>query len=112
MLEWRQPGRRYFTFQEESSLYNEHSTILIQGARTSCVVHQIVGPIARRVVYWLRLGQTVHTGDRVGMMKFGSRLDIILPAAAVAVTIHKGDRVRAGETVVARITAVTREATP
>lgn len=99
------PGRRYFTFQEKSSTRNQHSTIVIRGPRTTCVLHQIVGPVARRVVYWLRLGQPLRPGDRIGMMKFGSRLDILLPAGDVDVVVRRGDRVRAGETVVARTKA-------
>ena len=97
------PGTRYFTFQEKSSLYNQHSAILIAGGPVPCLVHQIVGPVARRVVYWLRQGQEIQKGDRIGMMKFGSRLDMYLPADAVDVVARPGDKVHAGETVVARL---------
>ncbi len=97
------PGRRFFTFQEKSSAYNQHSKIFIEGPATRCLIHQIVGPVARRVVYWLHPDQALRTGDRIGMMKFGSRLDMYLPADDVTVTVKPGDRVRAGETVVAAI---------
>jgi len=96
------PGKRYFTFQEKSSLYNQHSSILIGNDRTHCLVNQIVGPVARRVVYWLKLGQEVKTGEKIGMMKFGSRLDMYLPKADVEVLVKPGDKVRAGLTVVAK----------
>ena len=119
------PGKRYFTFQEKSSEFNQHNSILIeglpasplrhsamqgqaggaigdQGPRTTrCLVNQIVGPVARRVVYWLKLNQMVQKGDRIGMMKFGSRLDMIFPKADVNVVVKPGDRVQAGLTVVA-----------
>ncbi|MBU4198387.1 MAG: phosphatidylserine decarboxylase family protein [Verrucomicrobia bacterium] len=97
------PGARYFTFQEKSSDYNQHNSILIEGPQTRCLVNQIVGPVARRVVYWLTLNQDVALGERIGMMKFGSRLDMYLPKSDVNVVIRKGDRVKAGLTVVATI---------
>lgn len=97
------PGARYFTFQEKSSEFNQHSSILIRGQQVDCLVNQVVGPVARRVVFWLKDGQTLEKGERIGMMKFGSRLDMYLPADAVNVLVKKGDKVRAGETVVARI---------
>jgi len=97
------PGSRYFTFQEKSSQYNQHSSILIRGEKTDCLVKQIVGPVARRVVYWTRVNDRVEAGAKLGMMKFGSRLDIYLPGSKVEITTAKGDKVRAGETIVARI---------
>ncbi len=100
------PGKRLFTFQEKSSELNQHNKILIEGA-TRCLVNQIVGPVARRVVFWPPPDGTVQTGDRIGMMKFGSRLDMFLPASAVKVWVKPGDRVVAGETVIA--TLVPRE---
>lgn len=107
------PGKRYFTFQEKSSEFNQHNSILIDGLahaagtlqpprpQTRCLVNQIVGPVARRVVYWLKLNQVVQKGDRIGMMKFGSRLDMLFPKSDVNVVVKRGDRVRAGQTVVA-----------
>jgi phosphatidylserine decarboxylase len=98
------PGRRFFAFQEKSSELNQHNKILIEGPRTRCLVTQIAGPVARRVVYWLshETPTRVKAGDRIGMMKFGSRLDIYLPAADLEVLAERGDRVRAGETVIAQ----------
>jgi phosphatidylserine decarboxylase len=97
------PGARYFTFEEKSSEMNQHSSIVIRGEKTSCVVKQIVGPVARRVVYWLEPGQELVKGERIGMMKFGSRLDMYFPREDVDVVVKRGDKVRAGETVVARL---------
>ncbi|MDP2990370.1 MAG: phosphatidylserine decarboxylase [Kiritimatiellota bacterium] len=97
------PGARFFTFDEKSSEFNQHNSILIEGPQTRCLVNQIVGPVARRVVYWLKLDQMVQKGDRIGMMKFGSRLDMLFPKANVTVVIKPGDRVQAGLTVVAVI---------
>jgi phosphatidylserine decarboxylase len=96
------PGARFFTFEEKSSELNQHSSIVIRNPRTTCLIKQIVGPVARRVVYWVEPGQTIQKGDTIGMMKFGSRLDMYFPHDDVDVIIKKGDKVRAGETVVAR----------
>jgi phosphatidylserine decarboxylase len=97
------PGKHLLTVSNASSEHNEHSTILVEGEKTRCMVRQIVGPIVRRVVYWLALDQRLNKGDRIGMMKFGSRLDMHFPKDDVTVVVKKGDRVRAGETVVAMI---------
>jgi len=99
------PGKRLFTFQEKSSELNQHNKILIEGTRTRCLVNQIVGPVCRRVVYWPDHDKTVSVamGERIGMMKFGSRLDMYLPAGDVDVICKPGDTVRAGETIVARL---------
>ncbi len=99
------PGRHFFTFQEKSSEVNQHNKILITGKHTRCLITQIVGPICRRVVYWPDHNRAVSVtqGQRIGMMKFGSRLDMYLPAAEVEVLSKPGDLVRAGETIVARL---------
>lgn len=97
------PGRHLFTMDARSSEYNEHSSILIEGERTRCLERQIVGPIVRRVVYWQEAGARVEKGQRLGMMKFGSRMDVYFPAADVEAVVKRGDRVRAGETVIARL---------
>jgi len=99
------PGKRLFTFQEKSSEVNQHNKILIEGEHTRCLVNQIVGPVCRRVVYWLPHDRTVDVavGDRIGMMKFGSRMDIYLPSEDVKMIVKPGATVRAGETVIARI---------
>ena len=97
------PGKHLLTIRNAASEYNEHSSILIAGSRTRCLVKQIVGPVVRRVVYWLTLSQSVGRGERIGMMKFGSRLDMYFPRDDVLVIVKKGDKVRAGETIVATL---------
>jgi phosphatidylserine decarboxylase len=105
------PGKTVFAFREKSSEVNQHNKILIEGPYTRCLVAQIVGPFARRVVYWLdpKHAEAVKAGDRIGMMKFGSRLDVYLPEAEIKVLVKPGDRVRAGETVIARVRDVQRD---
>jgi phosphatidylserine decarboxylase len=97
------PGRHFLTIRQAASEYNEHSSILIEGHGTRCLVKQIVGPIVRRVVYWLQEGQELSKGDRIGIMKFGSRMDVYFPATDVEVLVKKGDRVFAGKTILARL---------
>jgi len=97
------PGRHHLTIRRESSEFNEHSSILVEGMGTRCLIKQIVGPVVRRVVYWLEGGQELVRGDRIGMMKFGSRLDVYFPLSDVDVLVRRGDRVLAGVTPIARI---------
>ena len=103
------PGKHLFTLDARSSEFNEHSSILIEGEQTRCLARQIVGPVVRRVVYWLEPGQAVEQGVRLGMMKFGSRMDVYFPAAEVEATVQRGDKVLAGETVIARLKTVGAE---
>jgi phosphatidylserine decarboxylase len=97
-------GARFFTFEEKSSESNQHSSVVIRNPRTTCLVKQIVGPVARRVVFWdnVKPGYVIKKGESFGMMKFGSRLDMYFPREDVEVLVKKGDKVRSGETVVAR----------
>jgi phosphatidylserine decarboxylase len=97
------PGKRLFTFDEKSSEFNQHNAILITGEETSCLLKQIVGPVCRRVVYWPDHDNEVllKAGDKIGMMKFGSRLDMYFPVDSIKVNAKVGDVVRAGETIIA-----------
>ncbi len=101
------PGRRLFTSSDKSSTENQHNTIWAVNERTECLLFQIVGPFVRRVVYWhSQISDTcLMRGRRIGMMKFGSRLDIYLPSNDIDIICQVGDRVRAGETPLARIKA-------
>ncbi|MCF7855839.1 MAG: phosphatidylserine decarboxylase, partial [Candidatus Pacebacteria bacterium] len=99
------PGEHFFTFEEKSSDHNQHNAILIEGEGTRCLVYQIVGPVCRRVVYWPDHDAPVSVmkGDPIGMMKFGSRLDMYFPEGDIEPVVSVGDKVRAGETVVAKL---------
>ena len=99
------PGKHLFTFTEKSSDVNQHNSILITNDSTSCLVNQIVGPVCRRVVYWPDHDNavTLNAGDRIGMMKFGSRLDMYFPGDDVNITARVGDKTAAGETPIATL---------
>ena len=81
---------------------NERSEVWIDHDGVDVVVRQVVGAMARRVVCRVRAGEMLAPGQRIGLMKFGSRMDVFLPDTA-EVLVREGDRVRAGETVIARL---------
>ena len=96
------PGRFLPAYDRRSGVENERSEVSVEYAGQTIVFRQVVGVLARRVVCRLAPGMTVARGQRFGIMKFGSRMDVFLPeSAAIAVTV--GQRVRGGETVVARL---------
>ncbi|MBL7115277.1 MAG: phosphatidylserine decarboxylase family protein [Kiritimatiellae bacterium] len=96
-------GKHLAAYLVEASDLNQCNTFLIEGDATRCVVRQLVGAVVRRVVGWVDFGDTVERGQRLGMMKFGSRLDVLLPAEDVEVLVKEGDRVVAGVTPIARL---------
>ena len=93
-------GRFLPAYRREAATVNERSEIWIDHQGQQIVARQIVGILARRVVCRLDEGASVKAGDRLGIMKFGSRMDVFVPANA-AITVKVGDKVRGGETVIA-----------
>jgi phosphatidylserine decarboxylase len=81
---------------------NERSEVWLDHGGTTIVVRQVVGVLARRVVCRVKAGETLATGQRIGLMKFGSRMDVFVPTTAT-VTVAPGETVRAGLTVIARL---------
>jgi phosphatidylserine decarboxylase len=94
------PGRFLPAYRHDAGAINERSEIWIDHGGQTIVARQIVGILARRVVCRVQRGADVRAGDRFGVMKFGSRMDVFLPMAAT-VTVKVGETVRAGETVIA-----------
>ena len=86
---------------------NEHSEIWLEHEGQVVVARQVVGVLARRVVCRIRPGQQLEPGARIGLMKFGSRMDVFVPTSAT-LTVTKGQHVRGGETVIARLSAGAR----
>ena len=87
---------------EKASLDNEQSSIGIRGPHGRVLVRQIAGLIARRIVTDSKVGDRVTQGDRLGLIRFGSRTDVFLPLSArPVVKVKPGDRVRVGGTVLA-----------
>jgi len=81
---------------------NERSEIWMDHGGVTIVVRQIVGMMARRVVCRLAVGQQLTAGERIGLMKFGSRMDVFVPLNAT-ILVKPGDRTTAGESVLARL---------
>ena len=92
------PGRFFSAFRDKASDENERLVMEIVHGEKRVIVKQIAGLIARRIVCHLKEGDVVHTGERFGMIKFGSRVDLTLPADT-QIKVRVGDRVKAGQTV-------------
>lgn len=107
-----QPGRFLAANRPEATLHNEQNALMIrtaEGHKLLCV--QVAGLIARRIVCWARPGETVHRGERYGLIRFGSRMDTFLPRGS-KVCVKVGDRVKGGETVLAELPASQQEGGP
>ncbi len=101
-IAWRQytPGRFLNAAAEKASQENEQSSVGIASARGRLMVRQIAGLVARRIVTDHGEGEAVSQGDRMGLIRFGSRVDVFLPDGCSA-RVAEGERTRAGQTVIA-----------
>ena len=89
-------------FKDKSSEVNERTHIGIRGEHFRLMVKQIAGAVARRIVCPLQVGDPVKVGERFGMIKFGSRTDLILPPE-MEILVKPGDRVVGGVTIISRM---------
>jgi phosphatidylserine decarboxylase len=96
------PGRFLPAYRSEAGELNEFTEIWVDHGEQTVVFRQIVGILARRIVCRAREGDEVKAGDRFGVMKFGSRMDIFVPVTA-ALNVGAGDRVIGGVTVIAML---------
>lgn len=96
------PGKRMAAFSEKSSNDNEQTLIVIEGERQTVAFKQIAGLLARRIVFDLEEGDHVARGERIGMIKFGSRVDVFLPAHA-SIKVKMRDKTKVGLTIIAEI---------
>jgi phosphatidylserine decarboxylase len=97
-------GRFVSATRPESSLVNEQNVITFDTEMGTIIMKQIAGVIARRCVLWKVAGDAVALGERVGLIKFSSRTDLIIPAT-LNILIKRGDRVQAGVTIIGRKSA-------
>jgi phosphatidylserine decarboxylase len=95
-------GRFVIATREEASLVNEQNSLTIKGARMTVVCKQIAGVLARRIVCWKNVGDSLSLGERFGLIKFSSRTDLLLPPE-IEVETRVGERVRGGVSVVGRL---------
>lgn len=98
-VEYR-PGRFYAAMRARASVENEQNVFHLATGAGEIVFKQIAGWIARRVVSWKRTGEMVACGERIGMIRFGSRMDVWLPEE-VEIRVRPGDRVAAGASILA-----------
>ncbi len=96
------PGKFFPAYRDEASELNESNGILIAGARTPIFVKQIVGVAARRIKCFVKAGDRVARGQRIGLMYFGSRVEVSFPPG-VTIKAGVGQKVRAGESVIAEV---------
>ena len=90
-------------YAEKASLDNEQNAILIDTSRSREILFiQIAGLIARRIVCYVKGGEEVVRGERFGLIRFGSRVDVYMPLDT-AILVKVGDKVKAGETAIARL---------
>ena len=98
-VEYRK-GKFHNAMGETSSEHNEQNIDTVEGEGQTVILKQIAGLLARRIVFNYRVGDTVQRGQRIGLMKFGSRCDVIFDTDA-AIKVKVGDRVAGGSSVLA-----------
>jgi len=95
-------GRFVMATRDDSRLLNEQNSLTIVGTDLTVKCVQIAGVLARRIVCWKRRGERVKCGELFGMIKFGSRTDLLMPSN-VEILVRVGSHVKGGETIIARI---------
>jgi phosphatidylserine decarboxylase len=97
------PGKFQMAMKKSASAENEQNILYLDTARGQIVFKQIAGMIARRVVLWKKVGDTVARGERIGIVRFGSRMDVWLPLDT-EIAVKPGDHVAGGSSILARWT--------
>lgn len=97
------PGKYLMAWEDHASELNERAHFGVKHTSgTKILFKQITGFLARRIVYKLEEGDKITAGERFGIMKFGSRMDLLLPEN-VEITVKKGEKTVAGESIIGRI---------
>jgi phosphatidylserine decarboxylase len=96
------PGKFFSAAQDKASLENEQMSVGVQGARHKVLFRQIAGLVARRIVTYSRVGDDAEQGERMGLIRFGSRVDVFVPVGSV-VKVQLGEKPVAGTTVLAEL---------
>lgn len=95
-------GKKAPATSNQASQTNERNAITIEGEKMTVVCTQIVGILARRIVCWSKEGDRLELGEKFGLIKFGSRTDLLMPPN-VEIAVEIGDKVVGGETIIARL---------
>jgi len=99
------PGKFLVAMKARAHIVNEQNVITIENESGKYFVKQIAGLLARRCVSWVRSGDGLEVGDKIGMIKFGSQIDLHMPKT-VSVKVKRGDKVKAGITVFATVNRI------
>ncbi|MBI4410244.1 MAG: phosphatidylserine decarboxylase family protein [Gemmatimonadetes bacterium] len=104
VVEYRdyRPGKRMAAWKERASLENEQASIGINAGSFRVLVRQIAGLVAQRIVTDVQRGDTLRQGERIGLIRFGSRVDAFVPPSA-RLRVKPGDRVYSGQTVLGEL---------
>ncbi|HEY0757660.1 MAG TPA: phosphatidylserine decarboxylase [Acidisarcina sp.] len=110
-----QRGKYLNAMNPDSAEHNEQNIVVVEGSEAGhtfqVTFKQIAGLLARRIVFNHKAGESVERGQRVGLIKFGSRVDVLLPAT-VALRVSNGTRVRGGATILAEIPTLATTSNP
>lgn len=96
------PGKFRMAFDRRASVENERNVLTVANGSLTVRFSQIAGILARRIVCWKKPGDAVESGERIGLIRFGSRVDVFVPDKVV-LELSRGDRVRGGSTVIGRV---------
>lgn len=96
------PGKFLAATKQKASVENEQNVVTVENQYTRVVFKQIAGLIARRIVFWKQPGEKVELGERIGLIKFGSRVDVIM-SPEVTVLVRKGERVKGGVSIIGKV---------
>ena len=100
-------GRKAPATSNQASEINERNAVTIEGEKMTVVCTQIVGILARRIVCWSKTGDNLSLGEKYGLIKFGSRTDLLMPKT-VEILVKVGDRVVGGETIIGKLNETER----
>lgn len=95
-------GKKMPATKNEASFLNERNSLVIEGRDVTVTCTQIAGILARRIVCWPKSGDNLERGQKFGLIKFSSRTDVLMPGN-VELAVKIGDRVRGGETIIAKV---------
>lgn len=95
-------GKKMPATSDTASLVNERNSLIIEGEQMTITCTQIAGILARRIVCWPKTGDNLERGEKFGLIKFGSRTDILMPSD-VEIAVKVGDRVKGGETIIGKL---------
>lgn len=96
------PGKFRMAFDRRASVENECNVLTVANGSLTVRFSQIAGILARRIVCWKKPGDAVESGERIGLIRFGSRVDVFVPETVV-LELSRGARVRGGSTVIGRV---------